>query len=81
MDLSDPTLSPDSPGEPSAGTTWIEPVPYRWILPARGNPADVALARESVQLARESVQLAFVAVLQHLPSRQRAFCCFERCAG
>jgi RNA polymerase sigma-70 factor (ECF subfamily) len=65
MDLSGPTVSPDCPGEPAAGTSWIEPVPDAWVLPAGGNPADVALARESVQLA-------FVAVLQDLPSLQRA---------
>ncbi len=44
--------------------TWIEPVPDRLIAPD-GDPAEVALAHESIRLA-------FVAALQHLPARQRA---------
>jgi len=44
---------------------WIEPVPDTRVMPSGGDPADVALARESIRLA-------FVAALQHLPPRQRA---------
>ena len=44
--------------------TWIAPIPDQMIAP-EGDPADLAVARESIRLA-------FVAALQHLPARQRA---------
>ena len=49
---------------PLPETTWIEPVPDERVMPTAGDPADVAVSRESVRLA-------FVAALQHLPPRQR----------
>ena len=52
-------------GAPLAADTWIEPIPDRSVLPAEGDPAELAAQRESIRLA-------FVAALQHLPPRQRA---------
>ncbi|CAN5174228.1 sigma-70 family RNA polymerase sigma factor [soil metagenome] len=45
--------------------TWIEPVPDGLVVASEGDPAEVALSRETIRLA-------FVAALQHLPPRQRA---------
>ena len=45
--------------------TWVEPILDRQVLADDGDPADLAVERESIRLA-------FVAALQHLPPRQRA---------
>ena len=50
---------------PLVETAWIEPVPDGIVVPNAADPADTAVARESIRLA-------FMAALQHLPPRQRA---------
>jgi RNA polymerase sigma-70 factor, ECF subfamily len=65
MDLS-PAGTADHPlPEPLPEATWLEPMPDARAVPTGGDPADVAVARESIRLA-------FVAALQNLPPRQRA---------
>jgi RNA polymerase sigma-70 factor, ECF subfamily len=51
--------------EPLPETVWVGPAPDGRVLPDGGDPADIAVARESIRLA-------FVAALQCLPARQRA---------
>lgn len=65
MDMG-PAQSADTPlPEPLPEVTWIEPIPDGRVLPANGDPAEVAELRDSIRLA-------FVAALQHLPPNQRA---------
>jgi RNA polymerase sigma-70 factor (ECF subfamily) len=64
MDLG-PAREPDAANlstQPEAA--WIQPIPDRLLVPA-GDPAELAVARETVRLA-------LIAALQHLPARQRA---------
>ncbi len=64
MDLG-PAQSPDPANlNTLPETTWIQPIPDGLVAP-EGDPAEVAVARETIRLA-------FVAALQHLPARQRA---------
>lgn len=65
MDLSPPGSARSAPGEPLPENVWLGPIPDARITAAAGDPADVAVGRESIRLA-------FVAALQHLPARQRA---------
>jgi RNA polymerase sigma-70 factor, ECF subfamily len=58
--------SADAPvPEPKPEISWLEPIPDARVLPQAADPAELAVAKESVRLA-------FVAALQHLPARQRA---------
>jgi RNA polymerase sigma-70 factor, ECF subfamily len=63
-------LGPSSTTDAFTGATlpehaWVQPMPDARVLPADGDPADVAAARESIRLA-------FITALQCLPARQRA---------
>ena len=65
MDLR-PAGTSDMPlPEPLAAETWLEPMPDARVLPSNADPAETALARETIRLA-------FMAALQNLPPRQRA---------
>ena len=44
---------------------WISPMADERVLPDHGDPADIAVARDTIRLA-------FITALQHLPARQRA---------
>ena len=65
MDLGPASSGAVEPGPTLPEVTWIEPMPDARVTPAEGDPAEVAVARETIRLA-------FVAALQHLPPRQRA---------
>jgi RNA polymerase sigma-70 factor (ECF subfamily) len=65
MDLGQASTADRPLPAPLPEATWIEPIPDARVVPTGGDPADAAIARESVRLA-------FVAALQLLPPRQRA---------
>jgi RNA polymerase sigma-70 factor, ECF subfamily len=64
VDLGPATASPTHPGPQLPEVTWLEPVPDARVLPRDADPAEIAVARDTIRLA-------FVAALQHLPPRQR----------
>jgi RNA polymerase sigma-70 factor (ECF subfamily) len=65
MDLTSPGTADAPLGDVLSEATWIAPIPDGRVLPANGDPADLAVTRETIRLA-------FVAALHYLPPRQRA---------
>ncbi|MGH2752398.1 MAG: sigma-70 family RNA polymerase sigma factor [Actinomycetota bacterium] len=65
MDLTTAQTADTPLPDPRLEVTWIEPIPDGRVLPAESDPAELAVARESIRLA-------FVTALQHLPPKQRA---------
>ncbi|MGW0813615.1 sigma-70 family RNA polymerase sigma factor [Streptomyces viridiviolaceus] len=65
MDLTDSTPLAQAALSPRPDNTWLEPMPDNRILPTTADPAEAAVAKESVRLA-------FMAALQQLPPKQRA---------
>ncbi|WP_262056043.1 sigma-70 family RNA polymerase sigma factor [Streptomyces sp. STR69] len=65
VDLSDSTPLAQAALSPRPDNTWLEPMPDARVLPSVLDPAEAAVAKESVRLA-------FMAALQQLPPKQRA---------
>jgi RNA polymerase sigma-70 factor, ECF subfamily len=65
MELGGPVSADDPPATTLPEHMWVTPIADDRVIPVHGDPAELAASRESVRLA-------FVAALQHLPSRQRA---------
>ena len=67
IDYGPPSGPADHPGSPLAESVWIEPYPDEHLGLEDGYASPDARYER-----REAVELAFIAALQHLPSRQRA---------
>ncbi|MFI7138113.1 sigma-70 family RNA polymerase sigma factor [Streptomyces massasporeus] len=65
MDLTESTPLARAALSPRPDNTWLEPMPDARVLPTTHDPAEAAIAKESVRLA-------FMAALQQLPAKQRA---------
>ncbi|GGJ21043.1 sigma-70 family RNA polymerase sigma factor [Streptomyces brasiliensis] len=65
MDLTESTPLAQAALSPRPDNTWLEPMPDARMLPTVDDPAEAAVAKESVRLA-------FMAALQQLPPKQRA---------
>jgi len=53
------------PAAAESGVLWLQPIPDALVQPERGDPAAIAVSRESLRLA-------LIASFQYLPPRQRA---------
>jgi RNA polymerase sigma-70 factor, ECF subfamily len=65
MDLNSPSMAETTIDSGLPEEMWIQPMPDAKVVPADGDPAEVAQAKETLRLA-------FVAALQVLPPKQRA---------
>ncbi|MFE4701851.1 sigma-70 family RNA polymerase sigma factor [Streptomyces sp. NPDC056738] len=65
MDFTGPSPLAQAALTPRPDNTWLEPMPDGRVLPTTSDPAEAAVAKESVRLA-------FMAALQQLPPKQRA---------
>ncbi|HET9255283.1 MAG TPA: sigma-70 family RNA polymerase sigma factor [Pseudonocardiaceae bacterium] len=65
MDLGPSSTADATLGPVIAEHAWVQPAPDARVLPNEGDPAELAVARETIRLA-------FITALQHLPARQRA---------
>ncbi|MDX3387288.1 sigma-70 family RNA polymerase sigma factor [Streptomyces niveiscabiei] len=65
IDLSEATPLAQAALSPRPENTWLEPIPDARALPTVEDPAEAAVAKESIRLA-------FMAALQQLPPKQRA---------
>ncbi|CAL9471009.1 sigma-70 family RNA polymerase sigma factor [Streptomyces sp. NPDC090994] len=65
VDLTEATPLAQAALTPRPDNTWLEPMPDARMLPTTDDPAEAAVAKESVRLA-------FMAALQQLPPKQRA---------
>ena len=65
MDLGPSSTADSFTGAQRPEHAWVQPIPDVRVLPGDGDPADVAVTRETVRLA-------FITALQCLPARQRA---------
>jgi RNA polymerase sigma-70 factor (ECF subfamily) len=65
MDLTSAAPLAQAALTPRPDNVWLEPMPDARVLPTLHDPAEAAVAKESVRLA-------FVAALQQLPAKQRA---------
>jgi RNA polymerase sigma-70 factor (ECF subfamily) len=65
MDLQSPSPAASALGTALPENVWVRPIPDGRVIDHDGDPADVAVSRDTIRLA-------FVAALQFLPPRQRA---------
>jgi RNA polymerase sigma-70 factor (ECF subfamily) len=65
MDLGPSSAADADLGPAHPENVWVTPIPDGRVLPTEADPAELAVAKETIRLA-------FVTALQHLPARQRA---------